>query len=93
MIEPTRDRSELRSRALGGSGARHHGAGNVSLPGWRLLHDPNPTLAAKWVGNVYTSVHEQPQILAVSPTSALPASMKRHSTSSWSHALGADISV
>ena len=33
---------------------------------------PNPTLAAKWVGNVYTSVHEQPQILAVSPTSALP---------------------
>ena len=32
----------------------------------------NPTLAAKWSGNVYASVHEQPQILAVSPSGSFP---------------------
>ncbi len=32
----------------------------------------DPTLAAKWSGNVYASVHEQPQLLAVQPGGAFP---------------------
>ena len=32
----------------------------------------DPTLMAKWAGNVYASVHEQPQLLAVQPSGAFP---------------------
>lgn len=32
----------------------------------------DPALAAKWAGNVYASVHEQPQLLAVQPGGTFP---------------------